>query len=245
MNKTLIHFLFSLTVVSASCGAAFFALAHEEGVADTQVRLLPNNKLYFLKEWSRGAKLFFTFNPIKKEELRLKHLHDKDDELRVMKEKDVSSEALEKALANYEKARKKLLSKFEALKENPNVENLMQKFNEQIKKHKTLFQEKIEEVVMKKEAAMEATIEVNEEGSFVPQKTTIKKGGKVTWINKDSKFTWPASAMHPTHSVYPGFDALRPLKINESYSFTFDEIGSWKYHDHLNPSQTGTIEVVE
>jgi len=61
--------------------------------------------------------------------------------------------------------------------------------------------------------------------------------------------------MHPTHTVYPGsdvkkcgsdesiFDACKGLEQGESFSFTFNEIGSWGYHDHLRASTTGKIVV--
>ena len=99
-------------------------------------------------------------------------------------------------------------------------------------------------------------IEITGSG-FSPQTLTIKKGETVTWINKDTEGHWPASAMHPTHTVYPGsniekcrtaeeesiFDACRELAPEESYSFTFNEIGSWGYHDHLNANLFGKIIV--
>ncbi|MBI2635587.1 MAG: hypothetical protein HYW79_03555 [Parcubacteria group bacterium] len=78
---------------------------------------------------------------------------------------------------------------------------------------------------------------------FTPRELKIKKGDTVTWVNKSGILTWPASAMHPTHQVYPGFDALKGLGKEESYSFKFDRVGSWKYHDHLNPSSTGVVVV--
>jgi plastocyanin len=78
---------------------------------------------------------------------------------------------------------------------------------------------------------------------FIPSTLTIKIGDTVTFVNKDSKPHWPASDPHPTHTNYPGFDALRPLKTGESYSFTFTKQGAWGYHDHLNPSLRGTIIV--
>ena len=89
------------------------------------------------------------------------------------------------------------------------------------------------------------TVSVTSDG-FSPRELTIKKGDKVTWVNKTSSSVWPASAFHPTHTVYPAFDALRGFSENEiPYSFVFDKVGSWKYHDHLNPSVTGVIEVSE
>ena len=39
------------------------------------------------------------------------------------------------------------------------------------------------------------------------------------------------------------FDTCKGLKKGESYEFTFNEIGSWKYHNHLNPGQQGTVVV--
>jgi len=39
------------------------------------------------------------------------------------------------------------------------------------------------------------------------------------------------------------FDACRNLKKEESYSFIFNEVGSWEYHNHLQPSKSGRIIV--
>ncbi len=83
------------------------------------------------------------------------------------------------------------------------------------------------------------------DNKFIPSEIKIKKGDMVVWTNFDSSSTWPASAFHPTHQVYPGFDALKGLSKGESYSFKFDKVGSWKYHDHLNPSVYGTVVVEE
>jgi plastocyanin len=95
--------------------------------------------------------------------------------------------------------------------------------------------------------------------SFEPANLTIQKGTKVIFKNEDSTERWPASAMHPTHTRYPGsgidkcgtaeekniFDACRGMAPGKEYSFTFNEVGDWSYHDHLNPSIFGKIIVVE
>ena len=99
---------------------------------------------------------------------------------------------------------------------------------------------------------------VTHDGSnFSSSSQTIKKGDSVTFRNESTRELWPASAFHPTHPIYPGsdirkcgsaeassiFDACKRLSQGETYTFTFNEAGSWKYHNHLSPSQTGEIIV--
>jgi len=102
----------------------------------------------------------------------------------------------------------------------------------------------------------EVIIKITANG-FEPKEVEITKGTKVTWINEQPNPSWPASDVHPTHEVYPGssikkcgtpeqdkiFDACRGLNKGESWSFVFNEVGEWYYHDHLNPSWTGEIVV--
>lgn len=92
---------------------------------------------------------------------------------------------------------------------------------------------------------------------FEPNEVTIPVGGTVTWSNTDSVGHWPASAMHPTHTAYPGsgiekcgteeqagiFDVCKDLAQGESWSFTFTEQGSWNYHDHTVLGKYGKVIV--
>ncbi|MBI2208639.1 hypothetical protein HYU50_04020 [Candidatus Woesearchaeota archaeon] len=99
-------------------------------------------------------------------------------------------------------------------------------------------------------ASNDNTIEITESG-FNPVTLTIDAGETVTWINRGVTPAWPASAVHPSHNVYPEsggcigskFDACRGLNQGETYSFTFNQKGAWKYHDHLSAGDTGTIIV--
>lgn len=96
----------------------------------------------------------------------------------------------------------------------------------------------------------ENLVEITAAG-FNPKTLTINTGEEVVFVNKESKSHWPASAVHPTHKVYPEsggcigskFDSCRDLKQGETFRFTFNNEGAWKYHDHLNPGLTGTIIV--
>ena len=78
---------------------------------------------------------------------------------------------------------------------------------------------------------------------FVPATITIPSGETVTWVNESGDDTWPASDVHPTHERYPGFDARRAVRSEESWSFTFERAGRWTYHDHLLPETKGVVVV--
>lgn len=115
----------------------------------------------------------------------------------------------------------------------------------------------------------EVTVQATDSG-FQPETVTVEKGTTVVWENTDDRAIWPASNVHPTHTQYPGgdygqsgtyqgsqacsgqgqqkgdaFDACEQISPGESYAFTFEETGTWNYHDHLRSSMTGTINVVE
>lgn len=88
---------------------------------------------------------------------------------------------------------------------------------------------------------------------FSPTTVTISKGESVTWKNESNRRMWVASAVHPTHTIYPeqtdvdclgsSFDACAGAGVGVSYEFTFNEVGTWKYHNHLGISNTGTVIV--
>ncbi len=81
---------------------------------------------------------------------------------------------------------------------------------------------------------------------FSPSSITVKQGTVVTFKNTDTQPHWPASNPHPTHTDLPGFDALQQVQPGQTYSFTFNKIGTWGYHDHINPSEfRGSVTVVQ
>lgn len=76
---------------------------------------------------------------------------------------------------------------------------------------------------------------------FSPQNITIAAGESVTWVNEDSADHQVQSAVHPTHQLYPPLNSVGLLKSGEKKSLSFPEAGTYKYHDHLNPSFTGSV----
>jgi len=95
------------------------------------------------------------------------------------------------------------------------------------------------------------------ESGFSPSPLTIKVGESVKFVNNSENDFWPASAMHPTHKVYPGsdidkcdtserdllFDACGGIAPGGSWEFTFNEVGEWGYHNHLDAKSFGKIIV--
>lgn len=83
--------------------------------------------------------------------------------------------------------------------------------------------------------------------TFIPQTLTVSAGMLVTFDNTSERPMWVASDTHPTHELYPEFDTAissgRPPAPGEDSSFTFERKGTWKYHDHNNPTATATIVI--
>ncbi len=80
---------------------------------------------------------------------------------------------------------------------------------------------------------------------FMPANLSIKAGDTVMFKNDDTRTRWPASGLHPTHQLCAGFDALKPLATNETYSHTFTAAKECPMHDHLIPSLRGKVTVTE
>ena len=92
---------------------------------------------------------------------------------------------------------------------------------------------------------------------YSPRELIVKVGDTVTWKNENSQGMWTASGMHPTHVIYSGtsldehcpdtqntsFDECKSAQPGESWSFKFDKKGTWRYHNHVQPSDFGTVVV--
>ena len=86
-----------------------------------------------------------------------------------------------------------------------------------------------------------ATNEVSyDSDGFLPATISVEVGTKVTWTNDSGADMWVASDPHPVHTDFSRFDQL---KSGDSYSFTFEEAGTYEYHNHLNSGDTGSVVV--
>ena len=78
---------------------------------------------------------------------------------------------------------------------------------------------------------------------FAPSPLMVSVGQTVTFVNESTGGMWVASAVHPTHSVLPGFDQKKSVAKGASYEYMFLKVGTWKYHNHVKPSDTATVVV--
>jgi hypothetical protein len=89
---------------------------------------------------------------------------------------------------------------------------------------------------------------------FSPRDVTIEQGQRVRFLNSSSAAFWPASGVHPTHTLYPekestdclgsSFDSCQDVAPGEYFDFTFYYEGAWPFHDHSHAYHSGTVTVV-
>ena len=79
-------------------------------------------------------------------------------------------------------------------------------------------------------------------GGFSPKTITIKTGESITWTNNDSENHTVNSDPHPTHTLYSFLNAGL-IKPGDKKTVMFERAGKYTYHDHLNPSLTGSVTV--
>lgn len=75
--------------------------------------------------------------------------------------------------------------------------------------------------------------------AYSPADITVKKGTTVTWTNKDST----------AHTVTENDGKAGPdsgtMDNGKSYSFTYNTVGTFKYHCTFHPNMLGTVTVTE
>jgi hypothetical protein len=107
-------------------------------------QLLPDSPFYFLKNWGRNIQSFFTFNKVKKLELKEKFANEKLIEVKKMAEKKSAPQLLDKAIENYKKEIEKVKEQAEKIeekaKDNPQLDSFLDKFTKQQALHQEILQ---------------------------------------------------------------------------------------------------------
>lgn len=77
--------------------------------------------------------------------------------------------------------------------------------------------------------------------AFKPSSITVKKGTTITWTNQDdAHHTVTADAGSPE-----GGPSSQLLAKGQTYSLTFNTVGTYKYHCEPHPYMHGTVIVTE
>lgn len=74
--------------------------------------------------------------------------------------------------------------------------------------------------------------------AFSPATLTVKKGTTVTWTNKDS-------VAHTVTSDTGNMLDSPLFSAGETFSFTFNEVGTFSYHCTPHPQMKGTVIVTD
>lgn len=77
---------------------------------------------------------------------------------------------------------------------------------------------------------------------FSPSSITIKSGQSVTFENDSSSLLQVDSNPHPIHTDNTELN-IGSIAVGQQQSVVLTKTGSWGYHNHLNPTDTGTIIV--
>jgi plastocyanin len=86
------------------------------------------------------------------------------------------------------------------------------------------------------------TIRINKKG-FDPASITVKMGSTVRWVNEDA--TADAALYNPTHRIALANSKNSPLlSPGQSWSWIFDQPGSYDYDDLIHPALHGMVVVV-
>lgn len=91
---------------------------------------------------------------------------------------------------------------------------------------------------------------------FSPKTITVKKGTAVTFKSIDGSRMWVGVNEHPTHLGYDGTSrsehcpdatgtAFDQCSAGESFTFIFQKVGSWNYHNHAKANDEGVVIVTE
>lgn len=85
-------------------------------------------------------------------------------------------------------------------------------------------------------------VDIRSNIGFTPSEITVAKGTAVTWISLDNSVPTVASDPHPTHTDIPNFQTTT-LQMGQSWSFTFNQSGTFNYHNHNFPDERGKVIV--
>lgn len=89
------------------------------------------------------------------------------------------------------------------------------------------------------------TIKIMPDNTFEPTTAYVKVGTTITFLNDSDKPHGVISKSTPTDEGLSDFDSNGAFGPNESYTYTFDKVGRWLFHDTTNSAFGGAVVVSE
>jgi plastocyanin len=96
----------------------------------------------------------------------------------------------------------------------------------------------------KVQATSVASVQITPDG-FEPQTIKVKKGESVTWVNTESRPHQVVADPYPSGDTLKSLNSLEPLSEGDSYASTFEQAGTYTYHDQLDPASFKGTVIVE
>jgi len=130
--------------------------AEDLGVSDPA--LLPDNPFYFFKNIWRNIRTTFTFDSVKKAELRLQYTNQRLIEIKKLAQKTNKEGAIQEAIEKYQNEMERIRTRVEQFKEgaqeNPNIDEFLNRFTDRTMKQQQLM-DRLEKNLSDKPEVME------------------------------------------------------------------------------------------
>ena len=91
------------------------------------------------------------------------------------------------------------------------------------------------------EGINEIRVAITDEG-FSPSTISVSKGTKVVWVNNTAAPHKVGANPFPDATSLPDLNS-EAIAPDQSYSYTFENAGSFDYADYTNPTVGGTVQV--
>ena len=87
-----------------------------------------------------------------------------------------------------------------------------------------------------------ATITIGTSGTVSPASVTIAPGGRVTFVNNDTRVHDMSSDPHPEHSECPAINDVGFLQAGQSkLTWNLNTVRTCSFHDHNQPGNAGLL----
>jgi hypothetical protein len=124
----------------------FSAARAQEATPVADPKILPDNPVYFLKDWARNLQSFLTQDPLKNAELRQRFLDERIAELEKLAQKSKNKKALQRATENIKREAEKLEDKADEIKDTAQARPELGQFLDKLARQTVLHQKILEKL---------------------------------------------------------------------------------------------------